>query len=73
MLGSFGTGIAGMARSDEHGRGGAGHARDKKVYRDAGTDSFPPCLNALIFQRMRRVCISAHYCSPIEYISSVIE
>ena len=30
-------------------------------------------LNALIIRRMRRVCTSAHCCSPIEYISSVIE
>ena len=27
----------------------AGRARDKKVHRDAGADSFPPWLNALIF------------------------
>lgn len=52
---------------------GAGHARDKNVHRGAGADSLPPCLNALIIRRMRRVCTSAHCCSPTEYFSSVIE
>jgi hypothetical protein len=36
---------------------GAGHARDKKVHRDSGPGSLPPCLNALIFSGMRRVLI----------------
>ena len=38
---------------------GAGHARDKNVHRDAGADSLPPWLNALIF----RDASGVHFCA----------